>query len=87
MAGEVADWRSRWRWPPSASIWRWINHRRDQSRRHPRIEVDLPVRVQSLATSTIDGRTGNVSLSGAMLQLPDDPASNAALTYASNFRP
>jgi PilZ domain len=49
-----------------------LAHRRDQSRRHPRIEVDLPVRVQSLGTNAIAGRTRNVSLSGAMLGLPDD---------------
>jgi cellulose synthase/poly-beta-1,6-N-acetylglucosamine synthase-like glycosyltransferase len=47
-------------------------HRRDQSRRHPRVEVDLPVRVQLLGTSGMAGRTRNVSLSGAMLGLPDD---------------
>jgi hypothetical protein len=49
-----------------------LAHRRDQSRRHPRIEVDLPVRVQTLGTSTMAGRTRNASLSGAMLGLPDD---------------
>ena len=49
-----------------------LAHRRDQSRRHPRIEVDLPVRVQSLGNGTMAGRTRNVSLSGAMLGLPSD---------------
>jgi cellulose synthase (UDP-forming) len=46
--------------------------RRDQSRRHPRIETDLPVRVQLLGTEAVAGQTRNVSLSGAMLGLPDD---------------
>jgi cellulose synthase (UDP-forming) len=49
-----------------------VAQRRDQSRRHPRIEVDLPVWVESLSTSAMPGRARNVSLSGAMLGLPDD---------------
>jgi hypothetical protein len=46
--------------------------RRDQSRRHPRIECDLPVRVHTLGRGTTAWRTRNVSLSGAMLGEPDD---------------
>jgi PilZ domain len=59
-----------------------LAHRRDQSRRHPRIEVDLPVRVQSLGSNAIAGRTQNVSLSGAMLGLPDD----ASVPLGSHLR-
>jgi PilZ domain len=47
-------------------------HRRDQSRRHPRIEVDLPGRVQSLGTIGMADRTRNISLNGAMLSLASD---------------
>jgi cellulose synthase (UDP-forming) len=46
--------------------------RRDQSRRHPRIELNLPVRVQSPGAGPLAGRTHNVSLSGAMIGLPGD---------------
>lgn len=46
--------------------------RRDQSRRHPRIEVDLPVQVHALGLRKVSCRTRNVSLSGAMLGKPAD---------------
>jgi cellulose synthase (UDP-forming) len=49
-----------------------VTPRRDQSRRHPRVEADLPVRVHALGLSTMACRTRNVSLSGAMLGLPAD---------------
>jgi cellulose synthase (UDP-forming) len=44
--------------------------RPDQSRRHPRLELDLPVRVQALGAVAIECRTRDVSLNGAMLGLP-----------------
>ena len=49
-----------------------LTPRRDQSRRHPRIELDLPVRVHTLGTITMACRTSNVSLNGAMVSLPAD---------------
>jgi PilZ domain len=49
-----------------------LTARRDQSRRHPRIEVDLPVQVHALGLNTIACRTRNVSLNGAMLGFPAD---------------
>jgi hypothetical protein len=59
--------------------------RPDQSRRHPRIELDLPVRVHALGSAAIRCRTRDVSLSGAMLGLPADvqapPGSHIRLEF------
>jgi cellulose synthase (UDP-forming) len=61
--------------------------RRDQSRRHPRIELDLPVRVHALGSLAISCRTRDVSLSGAMLGLPADVQAPSGSHIRLEFEP